>query len=514
MSVFENVDWPIIVAAGVLGLALLYFLFSGVRTGRQQRSSAEVIAAVQAERDVLRANHAVEIATLETKIAETQDQLQREMDASLRLKEMQKAIEERDAALATQAGAIAGLEKALGEATDKTSRVARDLEEQQSLSRDVPKLKSERDQARQTADGMANEISELRAELREAKDELIKARAERGDANAGIVAERDEQNARADREAMRAQRLEGELEALRTATGALEDGENLAQSVIQLKGAVKSREATIQELRDALAKAQDGGDDESAQAALDAAKSREAHAHEALSKLAYDRDGLLERLNAAERTEREARAEVEKREALLELRLQKIYELEARLRDQHGQIHAALRRAETAEDRLTASGDSADYGDAVVVDTEAEARLAELEEEMTALRHKADELDVSHAALKERHDTLLAENEALRQASPDVAEDTIRAISSAELQIAELKAEVERLRAAPPVAAVGPKEVEELKAALRDLGERFVAEASVSADPAEASLAERIRVFKAQRDAAVRRPLRIAGPPG
>ncbi|MEM8664880.1 MAG: hypothetical protein AAGF49_12265, partial [Pseudomonadota bacterium] len=172
---------------------------------------------------------------------------------------------------------------------------------------------------------------------------------------------------------------------------------------------------------------------------------------------------------------------------------------------QHGQIHAALKRAESAEE--VASRLSTDDGEAqaVLVDTASEQRANALAEELAALRaqHATIERDLEEARRAAEVMTASA------SMSDGAAASAVRA---AELQVSELRAELDRLRAAPPVATVDPQDVAELRQAIRELGERFVERAADTASGEEdgTSLADRIRAFKAEREAQARRPLRIA----
>ncbi|WMS44743.1 hypothetical protein RDV64_10325 [Acuticoccus sp. MNP-M23] len=510
MTLPDDVNLPALILLGGIGIILLLWLLGSGRSRSNPRQSAQLIAAVQAERDVLRANHAVDIATLEARLDEAQKRAQGELGAALKLKEAERA----NGVLAAERES---LNRDLAAARERLQAIGEDLETQRGEAGQVPKVVHERDQAREEVRRQSDTISELRAELQETVNKLSKATAERentGDLVNRLTREREEgiqdlqrqveinQDLRRDVKTLgtrlqeengahaNVQSLSSELEALRTRA------ESLSRTV-------RAREETIHELRNAVSRLEAGTSTGAASqeqaSALRIAQEREQSANEALSRLAYDRDGLQNRLTAAERQEREARAEVEKREALMELRLQKINELERRLRDQHGQIHAAMRRAEAAEE-IVASGGAMD-GDApaVIVDTAAERRAealaAELADAQTARKALVHEMEV----LREQVGA---------QGDPRAQ----KALAGAKVEIDELKAEVSRLRAAPPVSTIDPDEIAALKSTIRNLADRFVrnAEGILDVEPEEMSLAEKIRAFKAARDARTRRPLRIA----
>ncbi len=510
MTLPDDVNLTAVILLGGLGILLVLWLIGSGRSRSNPRQSAQLIAAVQAERDVLRANHAVEIATLEAKIADAQKRSQSEMGAALKLKEAERA----NGVLAAERDALG---RDLAAARERLKAIGEDLETQRERVGQVPKVVSERDQARQEVERQSGVITGLRGELQEAVNKLSKATADRqttGDLVTRLTREREEalqdlqrqveinQDLRRDVKTLgtRLQEQSGGLESAQSLTGELDALRTRADS---LSRTVRAREETIHELRTAVARleagasAAGGAPDQSE--ALRLAQAREQSANEALSRLAYDRDGLQNRLIAAERQEREARAEVEKREALMELRLQKINELERRLREQHGQIHAAMRRAEAAEEIVAAGGLDGDDARAVIVDTAAERRAEAL----------AAELADAQAARK----ALAREVETLRASAGNEGDPRAqKALAAAEVEIRELKSEVSRLRAAPPVTPIDPEEMATLKLTIRDLADRFVrnAEGIVDVEPDEMSLAEKIRAFKAARDAKTRRPLRIA----
>ncbi|MEM8665061.1 MAG: hypothetical protein AAGF49_13205, partial [Pseudomonadota bacterium] len=302
MTLPDTINLP----AVIIGAAIIVMLLLWLATGRRSsaaRDQAQVIAAVQAERDVLRANHAVEIATLEAKVAEAQNRLQGEMAAKLRLKEAEQA-----------------LSLARKEADERTREL-----DNLSTERDRQKSEIEALQAKVKAGGTDDAQAEALARLTRERDEARQA-----------VASRDEAAAALQRDVKALTERLGAAEAAKAPVEALTaDLEEARKDAAHYRGEVKARESTIEELRASLSappptpEASSGPALDEARAALKDAEERERAANEALSRLAYDRDGLTERVETAEKGEREAKAEADKREALLELRLQKIEELEA-----------------------------------------------------------------------------------------------------------------------------------------------------------------------------------------
>ncbi|WP_157961541.1 hypothetical protein [Acuticoccus kandeliae] len=546
MTLPDTLSLPVVVALVLAGLVLVVSLLRGMiakprttdkagrRGGRsgKPRDTAQIIAAVQAERDTLRANHAVEIATLEGKLADTQKRVQANLDAELKLKAM-------DRTLAEARGEITKHET---DAANLRSRVeSLSLEREELLERvhQVPQLTSDRDRARSEVSRQSEIISNLRNELQETIAKLSRATADRtnqGGAVDTLTRERDTAREEAARLGTSVTELRREIEALRAKAGTdasdqAENAElskklaNLTEREALLRRTVRERDSTIAELRAAVGvgqdapKAVDTGEVDRLSGLLREAEGRVANANESLSRLAYDRDGLQSRIASVEKAERDSKVEIEKREALLELRLQKIYELEARLRDQHTQLREAQRRAEMAEESVTAltaaaSAGGAD-GEGFTLSEEAQAALAEAtaaasDARIERLQHKLDQV-------RNENGSLLDELEALRvAASGDAAAQGEEGASALEKATQELTAtreamealEAENMRlkaAADATAQIGQDEIAALKEKLKTLADRFVADSGVEeAEPdisAEPTLADKIRAFKAARAA-------------
>ncbi|MEM8665575.1 MAG: hypothetical protein AAGF49_15815, partial [Pseudomonadota bacterium] len=254
-----------------IGVGVLLILLLMMKTGRRKRGPAPrdadvSVAAVQAERDVLRANHAVEIAALETKLAKSQERAHGDADATLRQKEAERALARANEEVAALTAKLGGI--------DTTT--------------DIPALVAERDEARDALETHKRTVSELREELRETVNKLTNSTAERQSQNDRIVA------------------LENAREV---ATSAKADEQETAQAL----------RAEVKALKDRLAEAAAPLPDSDVAATLeserDAAVARETAANEALSRLAYEHDALQGRAEAAERQERDARTEVDKQAA-------------------------------------------------------------------------------------------------------------------------------------------------------------------------------------------------------
>ncbi|MCF3931859.1 hypothetical protein L1787_00345 [Acuticoccus sp. M5D2P5] len=538
MTMPDTLSMPAVIALVLLGLILVVWLIKGLSGGRRERANrpqgggrarprdtAQMIAAVQAERDVLRANHAVEIATLEGKLADAHKRVQTNLDAELKLKAAERQ-------LADAKATIARLESERGSETSRLEALSKERDGLVERVHSVPQLMSERDRANGEIARQSEIISGLRNELQETIAKLSRATADstnQGGAVDTLTRERD----MAREEAARLVGTVGDLRRdLQIAHAKLEENDNardahgtlakehdeIKDRVEILRRTVKERDATIAELRAAMGRQEpvaDTGEIDRLKGLLEAAEAREKTANDSLSRLAYDRDGLQNRLAGLERAESGSKAEIEKREALLELRLQKIYELEARLRDQHTQLREAQRRAEMAEESVTALASAGATEDSAEgLSPEAQAALVQVTSAANDAR--IERLQTKLDQVRNENGTLLDELEALRvAATADAASseggdvDTMRAGLTAELQtareaMAALEAENARLKAAVDAGnAFGQDEIAELKAKLRDLATRFMNEAApdVEEEPAEPTLADRIRAFKAARAA-------------
>ncbi|GAB5377678.1 MAG: hypothetical protein AcusKO_41400 [Acuticoccus sp.] len=456
MALADLANNPAMVVVAGIGILLLLWLGMSLRGpggGRTagKKAGARAQAAMQAERDSMRANHAVEIAALEKKLADALVRAQAGSDTPFRLKELESA---RDAAR-TEA-------KELGEALDEAkAALARVQAEGEAQTEIAARLARERDQVETALQGEKGTATSLRNKLQESADVLQRLTA-----------------------------AQSELSALKEREAALvaKAGEH---------------EATIATLRETVAAASgkvDGAEVDTLRQTTARHAEREKKANETLSQLSYEHDGLKNRFAAAERSEREARAASEKSQAMLELRQQKIYALEERLREQDGTLQAALRRAEVAEEtaatlrKAPAGGADASAADA---------------------RVKALEAALERAGTEEHR--LRGELEALQQTAPaagqsyEEAREIAEALSAAQAEAEELRGEVARLSTAAP-AGDGPAEIKALRRAIRTLAERFVEDAEdvLSGTVREQSLTDRIRAYKATRDP--RRPLRIAAP--
>lgn len=533
MQISDSATIPAILVAVVVGLALLAWIARGLRKvePRGSRNTSAAIAAVQAERDVLRANHAVEIAALEAKLTEAQKRVEGGLDASLRVKESAHHLEKAEAKAKT-------LETQVAELTLTLSRVTEERDLARNDAASVGRLTAERDRALRDVEGQSDTIGKLRAELQEHINKLSRATADREshhDQVEALTAEKDRAVADAAHHAeaaaglrrdvqslvqklsqasggsARADELAGDLEAAVERERALSAqlGEKTAElqalhsqagadgaDASTLAAEVAAHKTTISELREALAKAQAPAEGSTAsdgavaeevarlKAELEEAIARERAANDSLSRLAYDRDGLRNRLEAAERTENDAKTEVEKREALLELRLQKIYELEGKLREQHSQLHDALVRAEAAEKGQRAPSDPG-------------AQQPEPPKPPSAVEA---ELRASIERLQGKLDQARSENAELTEAVKDAHAKSGHGIDIPALQkeIRTLKAQnAELTSAAQSTAQLQTAEVEELKAQLKAMADRFVAHTTKGEE--EPSLADKIRAFKAAR---------------
>lgn len=565
MTLPEGMSVPAAVLIALLVIALLAFLLRGVRIGPRDHDAAQVIAAVQAERDALRANHAVEIATLEGRLADAKSRLQREMDAALKLKEAERKLalvrEEAD----RRAAEIAAL-------NERLSLLGRNVDNATGRAAEVPQLIGERDRARSELASQSEIISDLRRQLQEAIARASRANAAReghGETVAELTRERDRAIAEATRAANEVNELRRELQAMMTrltqatanATRADEfatEIKALRQREEHLRTTVRDRESSIGELREALKARESGAEVAEIRRLMDqlsAAADREKSANDSLSRLAYERDGMRTRVAAAERIESQAKAEVEKREALLELRLQKIYALEAKLRDQHAMLAEAQRRAASAEETVAAlrQGGELPPAPAPTPDSEMRAKVDALQtkvdevrsenvallDELEELRQKAStdgeaygavasltaELDAARRELG----ALRQENARMKAAPPAAAPVDPAELDGARRQTAALQEELERLKNSGDAAASAEleaarrdvaalrrdnarlrseaaaesgaaySEIEALKARIRDLAERFMDGGDMPPERAGETLADRIRAFKASR---------------
>jgi len=478
----------ILVAAGV-ALVLALLVIAGSRRGRRGDGVDARLAAADAERDVLRANHAVEIAELENKLAEAQARIQREMDAGLRLKEAETALaaaQQRISALeGSDREAVASVRAERDAARAEAERLSRESE------RRLAALKESHERA----------VADLERQHAERIAELKRAEAAAQDALSQKNAEAE--TLRREVETLTARLAEVGREGAAHAAGL----ERLRAREADLSRTLAERDATIETLRAALASAQereatpvDSGEIERLSEALRRSEAREASANETLSRLSYEIDGLKHRLLAAEKIERKARAQAEKTEALLELRAEKIHGLEAQLAERQNELAAALERERAA------AADGGGEGD-----DDVRAQVAALREALAAAQAE------QRALLAQAQDLRAAASAGAAAAVEDGA--MAQELAAAREEIATLRAEVDRLRAAragefSSADPIGPGDVAALKAALRELGERFIAEAPAGDETlaAEPSLAERIRAYKAARSAGAEQPARLAAP--
>lgn len=390
MTLPETMTAPMIALAAFVGLGVLILVLRSLRDLSRPKSSgaADMIAAVKAERDVLRANHAVEVATLEHKLAAAQARVQEGADANLRTKEAEHRVQ-----------------SALAKVAELTAEVER---------------------------------------LREAAG-----------ASAGAAAASPPD--------------EGALAALR-------------EREERLQRQLRERSETIDELRAALSRGDSAsGAEELAtlRADLSAAEARERTANESLSSLAYDRDGLMARLMSAERVAGEANASAEQKEALLELRLQKIHDLKSRVREESDRRMEAVRRADAAAAQAVSGTPGGDgQGEAMA------ARIKELQRTVEQLTEQ---------------NRALADAQREGNAPSDREADELRAA------LDRLARENQELKAAAHAPALDAEGIAALKASLKSIAERFAqaAEAAEGEDAhaQEPTLADRIRAFKAERAA-------------
>lgn len=535
MTLPEDVSILLIIGLAVAAIVGLAWWLRGMR-GAQQRDTAHVIAAVQAERDTLRARHAVEVAELETKIVQLQERIQADLELGLRVKELEKQATETQDELKIRAEELAKERDALAarvsDADATVDKLKRQLDDQTTRAGDVPRLLSERDRARTEVAELGDQISDLKRELQEAIARASRATvdgAEHREQMADLELERDRAISTADRAEMKITTLEDEVRDLTNRltkmTASSGRAGELANEIEQLNTRIEQDRATIAERDGVIAELQKALDPSSRTDAereidrlnrdLERAQQRTDEANEQLSKLAYDWDGLRGRLDNAERSEREARNEVEKREALLELRLQKMADMEHRVRHQHGELHAALRRAETAEELVAAmrSGEPVDEA-AVVRDAQIRQQLDEVREQNRQLLQDAERLreELAEANIMAGNgnsaEAAQLEDE-LRKARAEITKlrDDNRRMSAvdpaAPTKIAALEQENEKLRQTMAAKSeVDAATVAELRAELRAMAAKFAAGGESAADePAELSLADRIRAYKAARKA-------------
>ncbi|WP_420394543.1 hypothetical protein [Acuticoccus sp.] len=443
----------LIVGAVLLFVVLALFARLG---GRSRLDVSAQEAALQAEKDVLRANHAVEVAALEHRLAE-----------------------------ALTRSAAAGAGAVLGDGATPPADRAR-----AGASTDVDALNAEVAALKRREADQGEAIASLKATL---------AAADRSAAERDAPASDELTAARS--ELVQAMRERDQLrEQLANRTDA-----DASSDVAELRVALAERDGTIAELRAALepraADEDDGAEVTRLTAALHAVGERERLANGQLSRLAYELEGLRGTVRDHERIEGSLRTEIERREALLELRLQKVYAIEERLREQSGELRALAERAEAAEAALErAEGTAKGDGVAVTPTPDAKVHAAALEEALA----RAAALEGRLEKVRAENGTLLQELEALRRHAgepPAEAPALAEELAAARADLAALAQENERLRAARGP-ALDEASLAPLRAALRDLADRFLREVEGEAsvpEVAEPSLAERIRAFKAAR---------------
>ncbi|MEM6846640.1 MAG: hypothetical protein AAF580_01000 [Pseudomonadota bacterium] len=511
MATVDEIGLPIIIAGAVVVLLLLLSLRRRARKSSEARDTAQMIAAVQTERDVLRAKHAVEVAELESKIEELHGTVQGDLTRTLQLKEMTQA----NAALQTERdNAIAQAQSAEGAA----ERLRVELANHTGHARDMPQLLSDRDRARNEVTALTETISTLRAELHEANEranhmaaeQARRARSEDGGLR-DALAERDAARADAAAALSQVEQLQMQLALMEMSGGGTDEPvEGAQEELAELRATVEEQQKLISDLRanpapgdgtaDALAAAQSEARD---------AKARAEAASEQLSRLAYELDGMHERVTNAERSDHVSRNEVEKRDALLELRLQRIHELEHKLREQHGQLHATMRRAEIAEQTATAL-QAGELDDAQVAEAaDLRQTLDEVRERNRSLMEEVERLTVAAAEGGIMNGDELAtgpspvDSETMNAMRSEIAELTARTQALTESESAlkntasHFEREYNRVKvSAQRAQAIDAGTIDELKATMRTMAEKFAAGDSAPSAAAEPSLKDRIRAYR------------------
>lgn len=531
MTLPDTLSEPAVLILGAAVLIGLLWVTFGIPRRTPTSDTAQVIAAVQAERDTLRANHAVEVATLENRLADAQERAAQNMDATFRLKELERALED----------ANARIDDAENRAAENAARadaleVERDSLAERAQAADG--LADQREQARREVVEQSGLISRLRGDLQDAMTKLARATGAGANDGGGIVAaltgERDAAREEVRRLTETVSSLRAEIEARTQAGGdrgttpatlRLEaDVDALNEREARLTATIREREETIAELRRALSTGETVDADDAIERLtneLEAAREREKNTQEKLSRVSQEADGLRNRISSLDNGEHDARSEVEKRDAILELRLQKIHELEGKLREQHAFLMRTQRRAEIAEDGLAAlsveAGASeeshahlhttAARGDA------AEPSSPEATERIRELEGTIESLQADNARLGAEVDALRAAEDARSKvaadatrtgnvpADPSGLEDALTRVAALQAENQSLQEALASAQQAPPAQALAADEVTALKAELRTLAERFLDASGIPEVPpdAEPSLAERIRAFKAAR---------------
>lgn len=424
-------------------MVLAFIVLAIVTTALSKRPRREVVdaATVQAEKDVMRANHAVEVAALERRLAAAQGRGLEGGDTALKIAEAKKEAD----------GLRREMERLKQDALTQQNALKTLTEERDALAR---KAAAASDKAAERERALSAREAEHEAALAALRAERDKAQADARDRAETIKALREEVATVSNRLV----RPDGPATEAPKPTSA---GEMAA--AVAAKGVAEREAKGLREERNQL------------RARIEAAEEQTRTANAELSRLSYEMERLRSAATAHERRESEARAKVEQREAMLELRQQRIYELEGQVRTLNGELREASGGKGTAMSALESRLD--------VVTTEKAALLAELEamrQTMAASAEGADEgaaaaaLAEKDEALKAQLDALKAENETLRAASQDAA-------------------------------ALSEAEVAALRRELHDLAQKFIdmsAPPEAAKSPEEMTLAERIRAFKAARAAA------------
>ncbi|WP_146620084.1 hypothetical protein [Acuticoccus sediminis] len=458
---FEDLTLPI-AAFGVVVAFIVMAIISNVMSKRSNRESGD-LAAMQAEKDVMRANHAVEIAALERRLATAQTR-GLEGDAALRVAEAESRAAELKGELDSLKAGAQQSEAGLKSATEERDTLAKSLATA-AAERDA--AVAERDKAAADAKERARTITALREELATATNRLVRPNdPPKGPSPAELaaavaareVAEREADELRQERDALKANAGAGAAGSAELAA--------LRESLAAAERTIADRDKAIEALKAAGTAPGEGVSSAKVAeltAALQAVEARERTANQELSRLSYDLDQMRGRIASHERLESEAKAKVDQREALLELRQQKIYELEATVRE--------LRESATA--------------------------AAAPNDQVALLRKRLN-------GVRSEKDALLGELEALRQDMSAAAEAGGSAdVAALRKTVDELRAENANLKAAAGEAsALNAAEVASLREELRKLAQKFIDMAGSQPEeksPEEMTLAERIRAFKAAR---------------
>ncbi|MEW5424307.1 hypothetical protein HNS03_20520 [Amorphus sp. 3PC139-8] len=410
-------------AGFVLALVFALFWRRAAKRARQQAERAKPLAQAEAraERDVYRAEHAVELRAMEQRLEETKEQLAKARLEIARDNKLQFDLNR-------------ALERAV-EAESAQARLERELADERSRASTAESRASERERE---ATAQANRIAEAERAAEELRTQLNEVQAALTEAR-GQLARREEEAGTA---ATRIAALTQQLDDLRAAQVSGEEVEALRTSLSRANEAAAAEKAQRGEAERKLAEREKAAADAENRLhdAEDRAKTAEAERADAARRLSEQAGSLKEA--------GEARAEAERRlrEHLSRGDQDRVMAESARARiDLLSQELSDLRSARVSGDEVAAL--RANLADANAALAQEKSRRMEAEAVAEQAKHAAPAAPAVSAAPAEAPEQRLADGEEIARLGRSLT-DANNALAQEKSRRMGLESEIERLRKA------------------------------------------------------------------